>query len=647
MVLEDFDMEEDSLPDLELSYLPTELINTSTCPPMIIANDRQLQNFVGFVQKCVSTRLCVTSKAKVENLNEPDFDLNKSPANSSTAQKEGNSVDWGNEPAPVFVERQCEKKKEKISRVEVDEDAYHADTMISAKEDIHKMSKFSVLNVVKKGQLFENKTLLKATFEICAMKHNFHYEVIKTDRQLWYVRCEDNACNWCVRAECLKDYAYFIIKKYEGVKEGPKCNDIIQIMLMDHGYEITKSLAWDAREYAVNAVRGIPERSYGKIPKYLHMLREANPGTHSSYEIDIKGRFRYLFIAFGQSIRGFNRVIRRVIVVDGTFLKNKYKGVLLVATAVDGNSNLYPLAFGVVDSENENSWEWFIRQLNIVIADDHHLAFISDRHAAIAKALETVYPTAKHGICIHHLLNNVVTYYHGKGLVGLVAKASKVYRVAEFEKIFANVCNISPAIGKYLRDAEIQKWARCQFSGYRYDIRTTNPAESINSVLRSPREYPIIPLLDSIREMLTRWFYNHVEKKIERRTEKGKRFVVYPVSDDQLLVRGDKIDCLVDLDRNTCSCGKYNLMKIPCRHAIIAGFHVGRQPHTLTDLFYTTEAWREAYHESINPIVVPEDAWSMPEDVVVVNVLPPESRKSVGKNRKRRYDTVEDKIRSS
>lgn len=59
MVLEDFDMEEDSLPDLELSYLPNELINTSTCPPVIIANDRQLQNFVGFVQKCVSTRLCV------------------------------------------------------------------------------------------------------------------------------------------------------------------------------------------------------------------------------------------------------------------------------------------------------------------------------------------------------------------------------------------------------------------------------------------------------------------------------------------------------------------------------------------------------------------------------------------------------------
>ncbi|XP_048634985.1 uncharacterized protein LOC106350404 [Brassica napus] len=624
MVLEDFGMEEEIIADLELSYLPAELINTSGCPPVIIANDRQLHNFVRFVQKSASTRLCVTCKAKAENPNKEAFDLNKPPA----------------DPSPVYAERQGNKKNEKRKGVAVDEDGdYDADTMISEKENIHKMSKFSLLHVVKVGQFFENKTLLKATFEMCAMKHNFDYQVIKTDRQLWYVRCADNACNWGVRAECLKDSSYFMIKKYVGkhtcapssktkagktasaktigslimhkyvgVKEGPKCNDIIQIMRSDHGCEISKSLAWDAREYAISAVRGIPERSYGKIPKYLHMLREANPGTHTSYEIDGNENFRYLFIAFGQSIRGFNRVMRRVIVIDGTFLKNKYKGVLLVATALDGNSNLYPIAFGIVDSENERSWEWFMRQLKVVIADDHDLAFISDRH-------------------------------------GSIAKASKAYRVSEFEKTFATVCNISPAIGDYLREADVQKWARCQFPGYRYDIRTTNPAESINSALRSPREYPVIPLLDSIREMLTQWFYERkkliskhkhpltkdVEKKIERRIGKGATFVVYPVSAGRLLVRGDKFNCLVDLDRRTCSCGKYTLMNIPCRHAIKAGFHVGREPHTLTDLMYTTGAWREAYEESINPIDVPEDAWSIPEDVKKVIVLPPETRRSVGR----------------
>ncbi|XP_013594549.1 PREDICTED: uncharacterized protein LOC106302629 [Brassica oleracea var. oleracea] len=357
-------------------------------------------------------------------------------------------------------------------------------------------------------------------------------------------------------------------------------------------------------------------------------MKEANPGSHTFYETDSTRRFRFLFISYDQSIRGFYAGLRKVIVVDGIFLKSKYKGVLLVDTTLDGNSNLYPIAFGVVDSENDRSWEWFMRQLNVVIADDQSLAFVSDRNTLLAKALAKVYPHSHHGICIHHLLNNVVTYFKGKGVAGLVAKASKAYRVADFKK---------------------------------YDVRTNNPAESTNSALRSPREFPVIPLLDSIREMMTRWFFKRrtlsskhkqpltvaAEKKIDRRIEKGKKFQVFPVSDDRFLVRGDTFECMVDLVRRTCSCGKFDLMKIPCRHAIKAAFSVGIQAHTLTDDMYTTASWRSIYEESINPISVPEDAWIVPSHVQQAKVLPPETRRAAGRRKKRRYETVEDKIRSS
>ncbi|XP_048596168.1 uncharacterized protein LOC125607227 [Brassica napus] len=552
--------------------------------------------------------------------------------------------------------------------------------------------RFSLVDFVKEGQHFISKTLLKAAFEICAMKHNFDYKLVKSDKKMWYIRCADDDCSWRVRAEGLPGSSYFIIKKYvphhscaaskrkgsvrtasaktigtlvmhmyETAKEGPRSNDIVQYMRSEHGLEISYSLAWDAREYAINKVKGLPEEGYEKIPKYLHMMREANPGSHTSYERDSEGRFRFLFISFGQSLRGFYVAIRKVIVVDGTFLKSKYKGVLLVATALDGNSNLYPIAFGVVDSENDLAWNWFMRQLNAVIADEHSLAFVSDRNSSIAKAIANVYPQAHHGICIHHLLNNVVTYFSGKGVAGLVAKASKAYRAADFRKLFTAIYSISPEIGNYLIEADVRKWARCQFPGYRYDINTTNPAESINSALRTPREFPVIPLMDSIREMMTRWFfqrrtlsYKHskpltiaVEKKIDRRIEKGKKFKVFPISDDRFLVQGDTFDCMVDLVRRTCSCGKFDLMKIPCRHAIKAGFSVGIQAHTLTDDIYTTASWRTAYEESINPIGVPEDAWTVPSHVEQTKVLPPESRRAAGRRKKRRYETAEDKIRSS
>ena len=88
--------------------------------------------------------------------------------------------------------------------------------------------------------------------------------------------------------------------------------------------------------------------------------------------------------------------------------------------------------------------------------------------------------------------------------------------------------------------------------GYRYDVRTNNSVESIKSTLRSPREFPVIPLLDSIREMMTQWFFKHrtlgskhtqsltiVVENIDRRIEKGKKFQVFPIGDDMFLVQGD------------------------------------------------------------------------------------------------------------
>lgn len=280
--------------------------------------------------------------------------------------------------------------------------------------------------------------------------------------------CAASKRNGSVRTASAKTVGTLIMHKFETAKEGPKSNDIIDYMRNDHGIEISYSLAWDAREYAINAVKGIPEKGYEKIPKYLHMLKEANPGSHTCYERDAKGRFKFLFIAFGQSVRGFYAAIRKVIVVDGTFLKSKYKGVLLVATALDGNSNLYPIAFGVVDSENDYAWDWFMRQLNVVIADDYTLSFVFDRCTSITKAITNVYPQAHQGICIHHLLNNVVAKSGGKGVAGLVAKASKVYRAADFRKIFTAIYSISPDIGDYLIEADVKKWARCTFPGYRY-----------------------------------------------------------------------------------------------------------------------------------------------------------------------------------
>ena len=84
---------------------------------------------------------------------------------------------------------------------------------------------------------------------------------------------------------------------------------------------------WKAHRTLIVArdlVMGSSESGYEELPTYLHMIRMANPGTLTRLEIDANNRFKYLFLAFNASITGFP-FMRKVVVVDGTFLQGKYK----------------------------------------------------------------------------------------------------------------------------------------------------------------------------------------------------------------------------------------------------------------------------------------------------------------------------------
>lgn len=114
-----------------------------------------------------------------------------------------------------------------------------------------------------------------------------------------------------------------------------------------------------AKEQAGVNVRATDDESYLKIPSYLHLLKIANPRTIADVETEESEEglklFKYAFLRFRASIIGF-RKLHVVIVIDGTYLFGKYKGVLLTASGQDTNFQVYPLAYGVVDPENHDAW---------------------------------------------------------------------------------------------------------------------------------------------------------------------------------------------------------------------------------------------------------------------------------------------------
>ena len=97
--------------------------------------------------------------------------------------------------------------------------------------------------------------------------------------------------------------------------------------------------------------------------------------------------------------------------MDGTHLRGQYKGHLLIALTTDANGQILPLAFAVVDAENNRSWTWFVGLVREHdIKSMHEICIILDRYAGIFRAIEKIFEdgtlTVHHRICLRHLKSN-------------------------------------------------------------------------------------------------------------------------------------------------------------------------------------------------------------------------------------------------
>ena len=82
--------------------------------------------------------------------------------------------------------------------------------------------------------------------------------------------------------------------------------------------------------------------------------------------------------------------MRKVIIIDGTHLRGRYEGCLIAASAQDANFQVFPIAFGIVNSENDDVCTWFMERLTDTISDDPDLVFVSDRHLSIYASIRKV-----------------------------------------------------------------------------------------------------------------------------------------------------------------------------------------------------------------------------------------------------------------
>ena len=142
------------------------------------------------------------------------------------------------------------------------------------------------------------------------------------------------------------------------------------------------------RNMALSIINGGHDTSYSALPSSCDVIKSTNEGSHANcawYPPTYPDRpllFMSIFISFKASLDGLFVGCRSLIRVDGAHLKGNYGSVLLSAIALDGNHEMFPVAWGIVSCEDKEIWKFFIWNLKHVLEPSKrgdNWCIISDR----------------------------------------------------------------------------------------------------------------------------------------------------------------------------------------------------------------------------------------------------------------------------
>ncbi|XP_070057913.1 uncharacterized protein [Nicotiana tomentosiformis] len=422
---------------------------------------------------------------------------------------------------------------------------------------------------------------------------HFMFRLRKSSSKLTLVACRDVSCPWKLRAVKYESSDRFYITKYHGEHtcgvqhisscypntssktlgayyqeryvngKGPSPSDLKDAIFVDFNQNLTYWRSWKVGEIAKAMIRGTHEEGYALLEAYRHVMMAYNEGSIVDLKVDHKLNFRYFFLSVGAFIKGIT-YMRKVIEVDGTFLSGRYGGCLLSAVAQDIKNHIFPIALCVVDKECDASWTYFFEQLRHIADNSDELCIISNRYLSIGNGFK-------------------------KNLLSLIIVFARI--------TLMKIC------------------AR----GNRYDVLTTNIAESLSAMLKDQRDFPIIGLFNHIirkfaekfeerrnemKSVLT-LFVPYVEKNIRNNMVVGDTLRVHQLENNQFGVVGHNKDALVDLDLNACSCCQFDLEKIPRPHAMVAlrlsfGDGYGSSIYDHPSPFYKISTYLVAYEGTIH-----------------------------------------------
>ncbi|XP_057746465.1 uncharacterized protein LOC130965722 [Arachis stenosperma] len=246
------------------------------------------------------------------------------------------------------------------------------------------------------GQQFQDKDEALLSVKTYSIRRGVQYKVVESDHRRYVGKCSEfgNGCTWLIRLSLRKRKGIWEVKRYNGphtclatsISSDHRSLDyhVISAFIMPmvradasvsikvllnataahFGFRPTYRRVWMAKQKSIALIYGDWDESYNDLPRWVLGVQLTMPGSVvvlKTSPVRVGGQvdesqayFHRLFWTFPPCIEAF-RHCKPLISIDGTHLYGKYGGTLLITIAQDGNSNILPVAFALVEGENAES----------------------------------------------------------------------------------------------------------------------------------------------------------------------------------------------------------------------------------------------------------------------------------------------------
>ncbi|KAK9997647.1 hypothetical protein SO802_022333, partial [Lithocarpus litseifolius] len=371
----------------------------------------------------------------------------------------------------------------------------------------------------------------------------------------------------------------------------------------DHEVDVTLDQCYKAKRMAFKMIHDAEEKQYERLWDYAAAIRKWNVGSTVKIQTasDVLER---MYVCLDACKRGFLAGCRPLIGIDGCHLKGTTGGQLLVAIGKDGNDNIFPIAYAIVEIENKSSWTWFLQCLL------DNIGHVDENGWGLVETFKDLMPNAEHRFCVRHLHANFKKDFPGKVLKDAMWNAARAATKNSFDFHMDELKKLDVKAYEWLVKLDVRTWSRHAFNPRsKSDTLVNNIAKSFNAWILEANN-------DGDHK-------SDVDAKVanqKRSHEKSKYEVEY--------IYGGRY--VVDLNERTCGCGRWGLSGIPCFHAAAAIIEHGEQLETYVDIAYTEETFLSCYQWMVSPLPSHEQWPKTPYDPI----KPPKFTKKVGKRKK-------------